>query len=153
MNVRPAIKGDKPEWLRMRMALWPGYPDDHQHDIETFFGDEDDTIAVFVAERDGGGLCGFLEAGMRPYAEECESSPVGYIEGWWVDDDMRRRGVGAALVAAAEDWARSLGLTEMASDAELDNTPSHAAHEGIGYEEAIRIVCYRKTLAPAPEAE
>ena len=91
-------------------------------------------------------MCGLVEVGSRPYAEDCETSPVGYIEGWWVDDDMRRHGVGRALLATAEDWARGMGYTEMASDALLDNLTSHAAHRACGYEEVERLVCFRKPL-------
>ena len=77
------------------------------------------------------------------------SGPVGYIEGWWVDADLRRSGIGAILVSAAETWASSLGLTEMASDAEMTNEESHAAHQALGYKEAERIVCFFKQLQGA----
>jgi len=49
---------------------------------------------VYLAERSDGGLCGFLEASFRSRADGCESTPVGYIEGWYVDWDMRRQSVG-----------------------------------------------------------
>ena len=62
------------------------------------------------------------------------------------DPDLRRSGVGAVLVAAAETWARSLGLTEMASDAELTNEQGQAAHRTLGYQEVERTVCFRKQL-------
>lgn len=101
---------------------------------------------VIVAAREDGTLGGFLEAGTRPFASGCASSPVGYIEGWWVDPDLRRAGIGSKLVTAAEDWARTLGLTEMTSDALLANERSHAAHLALGYAEAERLVCFRKAL-------
>ena len=146
MNVRLATADDKAEWVRMRTALWPEYPDDHPPEIDEFFANPSTNLATFVAEDGHGTLCGFLEAGTRPYAEGCLSSPVGYIEGWWVDPEYRQKGIGALLVAAAEDWARGLGLTEMASDADINNNVSHSAHAGLGYEESDRIVCYRKSL-------
>ena len=130
----------------MRTALWPESPDDHPLEIDEFFEHRKDFLTTLVAEIDDGILCGFLEAGTRPYAEGCLSSPVGYIEGWWVDLEHRRQGVGAALVSAAEEWARSLGLHEMASDADICNELSHDAHRALGYAEAQRIVCFRKTL-------
>jgi aminoglycoside 6'-N-acetyltransferase I len=71
---------------------------------------------------------------------------VAYIEGWFVDADLRRRGLGAALVRAGEQWARKQGLREIASDAELENEISISAHKAIGYEEEARIVCFRKEL-------
>jgi aminoglycoside 6'-N-acetyltransferase I len=149
LNVRVVDLHDKAEWLRMRTALWPDSEVDHSADIERFLTAGDPATIVLVAERESGDLGGFVEAGTRPWAEGCSSSPVGYIEGWWVDADLRRSGVGAMLVAAAEAWARSLGLTEMASDVELTNDESHAAHRALGYEEAERIVCFRKRLQGA----
>ena len=105
-----------------------------------------DTEDVFVAERPSGGLCGFLEAALRSRADGCVSTPVGYIEGWYVDEDMRRRGVGRALVEVAEAWARSMGCRQMASDAELWNTVSHQAHGALGYDETARLVLFKKDL-------
>jgi aminoglycoside 6'-N-acetyltransferase I len=91
-------------------------------------------------------LGGFLEAGTRKYAEGGESSPVGYIEGWYVDADLRSQGVGKALMQAAEDWARSQGLTEMGSDTWLDNEASIRAHIRLGYKETERLVHFVKRL-------
>jgi GNAT superfamily N-acetyltransferase len=87
-----------------------------------------------------------VERGSRDYAEGCLTSPVGYIEGWWVDPDVRGQGLGALLISAAENWARSRGYTEIASDADLNNAISQLAHRALGYEETQRIVCYRKQL-------
>jgi aminoglycoside 6'-N-acetyltransferase I len=101
---------------------------------------------VFIAERAGGSAAGFVEVGTRPYADGCETSPVGYVEAWYVDPDVRRTGVGRALLAAAEAWARDRGYREMASDAQLDNAVSHAAHRRAGYEEVDRVVQFRKDL-------
>ncbi len=103
-------------------------------------------VAVWIAERPSGGLCGFLEASIRPYAEVSEAQPVGYIEGWYVDPDVRRHGVGRALVVAAEEWVRSLGCRQMASDAEIENGVSIEAHVAIGYREVGRVVHFSKDL-------
>jgi aminoglycoside 6'-N-acetyltransferase I len=141
MKVRRYQPVDRREYQRMREALWPDCEDS---DNDTWFARED--AATFIAERPDGSLCAFVEVGSRPYAEGCESSPVGYIEGWWVDPDMRKRGVGRALLSAAESWAREKGYTEMGSDALLDNRVSHAAHGSCGYEEVERLVMFRKPL-------
>ncbi len=145
-KIRPVDLEDKTEWLRMRASLWPASRDDHEPEIERLLSRATRTSIVLVAEREDGRLGGFLEAATRPYAEGCSSSPVGYIEGWWVDEDLRRTGVGPLLVGAAEAWARSQGLTEMASDSELTNEQGQAAHRTLGYQEVERIVCFRKQL-------
>ena len=146
MKIRTARPGDAPEWVRMRSALWPESPEDHPIEIERFFAEPRDDLATFVAEGADGKLCGFLEAGTRPYAEGCRSSPVGYVEGWWVDAEHRTGGIGADLVSAAENWARERGLTEMASDADIANEASQRAHVALGYRETDRLVCFRKDL-------
>ena len=147
-TVRRAVPSDLPEWARMRRALWPEEtePGEHEREVLAFFENPGRAV-TFVAVRPSGGLLGFIEIDVRSVAEGCWSGPVPYIEGWYVDEDARRRGAGAALVRAAEAWARDAGFTEMASDALLDNTLSHAAHHALGYEEVERIVCFRKPLA------
>jgi aminoglycoside 6'-N-acetyltransferase I len=141
ITVREYRPGDRAAYQRLRLALWPDCSD---ADNDAWFARDDAT--TFVAERPDGTLCGFVEVGSRPYAEGCESSPVGYIEGWYVEPDVRKQGVGRSLLRAAEDWSRGRGYTEMGSDALLDNAVSHASHEACGYVEVERLVMYRKSL-------
>jgi aminoglycoside 6'-N-acetyltransferase I len=145
VDVRSVGPEDRAEWLRMRKTLWDDCPDEQQlREMEESLGSG--TEDVFIVERPGGGLCGFLEAALRSRADGCDSTPVGYIEGWYVDEDMRRQGVGRALVEAAEAWTRSRECRQMASDAELWNEVSHHAHGALGYEETARLVLFRKDL-------
>jgi aminoglycoside 6'-N-acetyltransferase I len=146
LSVRPVTESDLSEWFRLRQKLWDATnPDDHQDEMLDIL-DHADTQLVLVADAGDGRLAGFLEASIRPFVEDCESDNVGYLEGWFVDPEYRRRGIGRALVTAAENWARSRGMTEMASDAEIGNDPSLAAHTRLGYEETSRLVHLRKEL-------
>lgn len=146
-QIRTVRPDDWAEWLRMRRALWDDSSDaeflKEMDEIQQAGDDE----AVFVAVRPEGGLCGFLETAIRSRANGCERGPIGYLEGWYVDADVRRQGVGRALVEAAEAWARSKGCRQMASDALLDNTVSHQAHGALSYEETGRLVVFKKDLA------
>src|SRR5690606_14744709 len=108
-----------------------------------------DTVVLVAVRRGGIHLGGFAEVGTRPYADGCKSSPVAYLEGWYVDADLRRQGVGAELILAAEAWARSRGLTEFASDALLENTSPPRAYAAVGLLEVGRAVRYRKELSSA----
>ena len=146
MDIRLIRPEDRAEWVRMRGMIWPGSADSHEADTRLFFSRPDESLATFVLDRLDGRLGGFIEMSQRKYAEGCESSPVAYIEGWYVDEDLRRKGLGAALVRAGEQWARDCGLREIASDTEVENEVSINAHKAIGYEEMERIVCFRKGL-------
>jgi aminoglycoside 6'-N-acetyltransferase I len=143
--IREIREADRQDWLRMRDALWPGSHADHDAETRAHFESTSDKSVVFVADTDGR-LVGFLELDFRTYAEGCESSPVPFIEGWYVDPECRGKGVGRALVAAAEDHVRGRGFNEIASDAEISNTGSHAAHRALGFVEVERIVCFHKSL-------
>jgi aminoglycoside 6'-N-acetyltransferase I len=146
MEIRVRVPEDDPEWLRMRLALWPHEaPAAHQAGMRDWIARAD--TVVLVAPRPGAtALGGFAEVGTRPYADGCESTPVAYLEGWYVDADLRRTGVGGALVRAAEAWARARGYTEFASDALLENVTSHRAHRALGFSEVERVVLFRKPL-------
>ena len=143
--IRLVTSADLPEWLRMRRLLWPhADPQDLAGELDAMMLNP--MTPTFVAERDGGRLCGFLEAGTRPYADGCDTSPVGYIEGWYVDENLRGRGIGRALVAEAEDWAREQGCREMASDTAITNETGFKAHLALGYKEMERLVHFGKAL-------
>lgn len=131
------------------------YPDtmasDHVASVDAYISgqllDELLPSAVFVLERPGGTPGGFLELSVRNYAEGC-TGPAPYVESWYVDEDLRGSGAGRALMSAAESWAREHGYTELASDALLDNSVSHAAHQALGFEIVERSIHFRKSLEP-----
>jgi GNAT superfamily N-acetyltransferase len=160
MQVRPTYRPDRDEWVRMRNALWPEDRAEHGEDVDTFFATDTFRSSeaslpwkVFVAERPAGGLCGFVEASVHPFVDGCTTRPVGYVEGWFVDPDVRRQGVGRRLVQAAEAWAAAHGCREMASDALLGNAVSHEAHRALGFEESQRLVHFRKRLDGPSDGE
>ncbi len=102
--------------------------------------------AVFVAADELGGLVGFLELSVRPFADGCDSQPVPHVEGWFVEASARRLGIGRELMRAAENWARTRGFCELASDTEVHNEGSQRAHECCGFREAERLIKFRKAL-------
>src|SRR5438128_9196133 len=123
-KIRPLQEQDLGEWLRLRSLLWDEMAeDDHRHEMVGILENSDSQF-VAVADLGGGKIAGFLEASIRPFVEDCDSENVGYLEGWFVDEDFRRNGIGRSLVQYAEVWARGKGCTEMASDAEIDNDTS-----------------------------
>ena len=103
----------------------------------------------FIALGAGGpdDATGFAEAMLRrDYVNGCDSSPVLFLEGLYVDPAHRRQGVARALVDAIAGWGREQGYREFASDALLANAASHAVHAALGFTETERVVYFRKPL-------
>ena len=134
-----------PEYARLRKCMWEIDPVLNNEEVEQIVADADDW-AVFIASMEDGAAVGFIEVWRREYAEGASSSPVGYVEGWYVEPDFRCRGIGRMLIEAGEDWSRSHGCTEMASDTEIDNGGSIRAHQHLGYTEVSRNVHFLKEL-------
>lgn len=143
--IRRATAEDQAGWLSMRHRLWPEAPLDYLSlDLESKLADPD--YLVLIALNEAGGPVGFVEASLREEAEGCETSPVGYVEAWYVDEPVRGQKLGRDLVQAAEGWARERGCTEMASDTWLGNESSIQAHLRLGYYEVDRLVHFVKRL-------
>lgn len=127
----------------MRALLWPDATDqEHARELAELAGS---FPLVLVAQRPAGLLAGFLELSIRAQASS-SGGPLPYVEGWYVDADVRRRGVGRALVAEAEHWARRRGYAELGSDTEIERLHSIAAHQALGFSEVERLVIFRKAL-------
>lgn len=98
----------------------------------------------------GSEVVGFAEASIRhDYVNGCDTSPVAFLEGIHVRPDHRHAGVARMLCRAVEEWSRSAGCTELASDADLQNEHGHAFHAAIGFEETERVVFFRKPIQAA----
>lgn len=150
--VRKAGIADLSTITAMCVALWPeGSPDEHEGEARAKLeGKPQGTLplTLLVAE-DAGQVIGFIEVGLRSHADGCDpAKPVGFIEGWYVDPLHRGKGVGGALMRAAEDWSRAQGCHEVASDTWADNQPSIDAHRALGFEIVDTCVNFRKSLSP-----
>ena len=148
--IRPARPSDCSEISRMRAALWPeSSSDEHAGELLPILEGTASfpfPLVNLVAEASGQ-LVGFLEADLHSHADGCDPShSVGFIEGWYVDPDWRGQGIGRKLLSAAEEWARSHGCREMASDTWIDNQLSQRVHDAAGFTVVDRCVHYRKSL-------
>jgi aminoglycoside 6'-N-acetyltransferase I len=143
-TIRRIQNEDKPEWLRMRKCIWPEAPDEYlNYDLDEILANNNDVVFfAFVEDKP----VGLIETRIREYGEGCETSPVGYIEAWFVQENLRGKGIAGALTQAAENWAREKGCTEMASDTWLDNESGIRAHLKVGYYEVERLVHFVKQL-------
>jgi aminoglycoside 6'-N-acetyltransferase I len=151
IHIRSAQPSDHEQLLRFRTALWPDAPEEeHARELTAILDGKPPVtlpLIILVAEASDHTLAGFLEVDLRSHADGCNPSrPVGYLEGLYVAENYRHQGVGRQLMAAAEDWARSHGCLEIASDTWIDNELSQRVHEALGYEVVDRCVHYRKSL-------
>ena len=133
----------------MRQALWQD--EDNVADVESLRAALEPAAesCVRLATTPEGEAIGFAEAKLRrDYVNGTESSPVGFLEGWYVSPAWRAQGVGRSMVMAVEAWTKKCGCSELASDALLEHQASHAAHLGCGFEQTDRVVYFRKRLRP-----
>ncbi len=151
IRVRQAQLLDQHELATMRALLWPDAPiEEHRKELirtlrTGMYGIL--PMAIFVSQAEDETLTGFIEVGLRSHADGCDTTrPVGFIEGWFVHEALRKQGIGAALLRSAEDWARKQRCVEIASDTWIDDKISILAHQALGYEIVDRCVHFRKPL-------
>jgi aminoglycoside 6'-N-acetyltransferase I len=143
----PCKSVDQPGWLELREQLWPHHPSaEHLAEMATFLASPE-RFAQFIEYDRSGSALGLVEVALRSdYVNGTNSSPVASLEGIYVVPHARRQGIARMLVAEAERWAASVGCSEFASDALIDNARSHAMHVALGFEETERVVFFSKAL-------
>lgn len=144
MTIAPCTIADIDAWLLMRAALWGEDAEDRDEALAML--EAPDIYCVFLAREDDRTIA-FAEAAIRTdYVNGCDTSPVLFLEGIYVDPEYRKRGVARSLVNACAKWGRDHGLLEFASDAAIDNEASHAMHQALGFEETERVVYFKRSL-------
>lgn len=129
---------------RLAAKLWEHPAEALAAEFSALLARED--AALFLAKQQNE-VVGFAQCQLRrDYVEGTSTCPVGYLEGVYVEEAHRRRGVAAALLHACETWAKRQGCAEFASDCELDNADSIRFHRSLGFREANRIVCFTRKL-------
>jgi aminoglycoside 6'-N-acetyltransferase I len=138
---------DQPGWLEFRLALWPdATADDHRAYMAISLAQPERFLQLMVYDENRQPV-GFIEGSIRgDYVNGTETSPVGFVEGVYVEPSWRRKGVARLLFDAIGDWARARGCRELASDALLDNVGSQRAHVALGFRETERVVYFSRKL-------
>lgn len=145
MVIKRAVIEDVRIAAELAAVLWPHH---EVHDLEKDLKD-------YILSK-GGGIfiyyykntpAGFAQCGLRhDYVEGTESAPVGYLEGIFVKAEYRSKGIARKLINECEAWAKDMGCSEFASDCELTNIESLKFHLQVGFQEANRIICFKKKL-------
>jgi aminoglycoside 6'-N-acetyltransferase I len=141
------------EVSRDRFRVWRALREELYRNVEESFHDvEMDLILAapdatcFLGYCENGEAVAMLELTLRNYVDGCLGRPIGYIEGVYIRPEWRSRSYGRELVDYAADWFRSRGCSDMAADAELDNTGAQAFLGAVGFAETYRVVEFKKSL-------
>lgn len=143
--IKQATTEDVKSVVELATLLWPN---NKIENLEVEMRDYliSNKTAIFISY-EGTVPVGFAQCGLRnDYVEGTESSPVGYLEGIFVKEEHRTRGIARKLLKKSEDWSSKQGCREFASDCELFNITSLNFHLNVGFEEANRIICFKKSL-------
>jgi aminoglycoside 6'-N-acetyltransferase I len=145
---RASFPADQEQLLDLWIALFPeAEPREvEREEMRRWFARPDTATFVAYDPEHPDRLIGYADVGERPYADGCLTSPVSYLEAWYVAPESRRQGIGEALIHAVKQWARDRGHTELASDTTLGNTLSQRLHEKLGFAETDRVVQFRMQL-------
>jgi GNAT superfamily N-acetyltransferase len=84
-------------------------------------------LPTFVAVKDG------LDVGVVRCVRDKARTETAWLISMWVAADVRREGVGGALVDAVVEWARSSGVTRLLLDVADDNAPAIALYARKGF--------------------
>jgi len=143
--IKKAVVEDSKIIAELAVLLWPKHDvDEMAMDFEEYINSNSGVVFIYF---EGETPVGFAQSNLRyDYVEGTKSSPVGYLEGIFVKEESRNKGIAKKLMASCEEWARVQGCTEFASDCELTNQESLNFHLNIGFQEANRVICFSKKI-------
>lgn len=143
--VKKASNEDRRVLAELAVQMWDSHNvDELELKFEEIINSE--RVDIFIKYVDNEPV-GFAQCSLRvDYVEGTDSSPVGYLEGIFIDANCRNNGYAKELLSACERWAKERGCKEFASDCELDNADSLQFHIAMGFEETNRIICFKKDI-------
>lgn len=143
--IKQAGINDSKIVAELAILLWSDHEVNNlEKEMLNYIISENGTVFIYYNETTP---VGFAQCSLRnDYVEGTESSPVGYLEGIYVKVEYRKLGIGKELLIRCEEWAKSKGCSEFASDCEFNNMESLNFHLLVGFEEANRIICFKKNL-------
>ena len=143
--IKYAVKSDARILAELAIQMWN---DNTVPDLEKEFEKliQSDKAVCFIKYVENTAV-GFAQCQIRTdYVEGTETSPVGYLEGVFIIEPYRHNGYAKELLKECEKWAKDKKCSEFASDCELKNIDSLRFHMAMGFEEANRIICFKKDI-------
>ncbi|GIG54574.1 hypothetical protein Dac01nite_13260 [Demequina activiva] len=141
--MRPALRSDAADvWALLEGLVLGGPPERALFDRTFPTLTADDAVALLVHEGGGGEVDGYVHALTRPslYA----NGPVCWVSELMVAPGARRRGTGAALIRAVEEWANLRGCREVT----LATSRAREFYEAIGYDATAQYLKKRMPQVP-----
>lgn len=141
-TIRSAAVNDAPELADLTTQL--GYPveTDAMRDRLERLQDRSDDIVLVAVDPDDRPI-GWIHVAMLALLEH---SDYASINGLVVDERRRSAGIGRALVAAGEEWARQQGATEITVRSRNSRERAHRFYEQLGFDEIKRSHVFAKPL-------
>lgn len=145
IRFKKAAAGNAYDIATLAAKMWTSHTvEDLAEGFAAAINDPDGAVFLMT---DSDKAVGFAQCGLRhDYVEGTHGSPVGYLEGIFVEESYRKQGCAKQLLDCCEQWAKKKACTEFASDCELDNEVSRQFHLGSGFREANRIICFVKKI-------
>lgn len=139
----PMCRENIEDFIPLAFALWPHESQDFwKKEFYRILNSQNET--GFICKKNGESV-GFITMGLRfEYVPKAKTRPVGFIEGIYVKDQYRKRGVARKLYDLGENWVKAKGCTEMASDTWDWNTNSILFHEKLGFDKAVFVHFIKK---------
>lgn len=130
---------------KLALDLWPENEyEDLKNEYYTLLKSENHKVFLYIVDDLP---IAFIQLSIRSdYVEGSESNPVGYVEGIFVNPNLRRQGISKELMIKGEEWVKEKGCKQIGSDIEYDNDTSYHFHINIGFKEANRIICFIKDI-------
>ncbi len=142
MTIREAALADSACIAALAGQLtYPSTPEEVERRLREL--PRDGSHAVFVAEDGAGRFVGWAHV----YALYFVGSDLrAEVAGLVVDESSRSTGVGKALMARIEQWAREKGLPAVTLRSNVIREPAHKFYESLGYTRIKTQHAFRKVL-------
>jgi ribosomal protein S18 acetylase RimI-like enzyme len=104
----------------------------------------DSEQAVYVAETGLGTVCGFVSVFI---VYTVQSEPFAELGGLVVDENHRGQGIGTALIAETEKWAKQRGFSTLRLRSRSTRTDAHRLYDQLGFERIKSQIVFSKKLS------
>ena len=129
VSIRAMLESDADAVHRLAVQL--GYPTQPATTLARVRAVLASQIAdAFVAEDAEGRVLGWAHVFAAPFLE---SGPNAELGGLVVEEAARGRGIGTALLARAESWARERGIRKLCLRSNVVRTEAHAFYQKLGF--------------------